>query len=300
MILDGHIHTADTPGISGSECRESLLSNMRKAGIDGGMIISMDPMGDGSHFSAGERLDKLMDIAGGHQNLYTAYWIDPTADDAPEQIRLAVSAGVNAFKVICSRFHPSDERAMAAYRKIAEVGKPILFHSGICWDGLNSARYNRPGEFECLINVPDLKFTLAHVSWPWCDECIAVYGKFNNAYYWRDDVSCEMFIDVTPGTPPLWREEVFRKLFCGDYDVYHNVIFGSDSSAHKYNAGWVKDWMRRDGELYEKFGLAGKDGFPDHIYGENLLRFLGLSDEKFEKKIPMVAESAEETLTKEI
>ena len=300
MVLDGHIHTANTPGISGRECRESLLARLKEAGIDGGMIMSMDPMGDGRQFSARERLDKLMDIAGGHPNLYTAYWIDPTAGDASEQVDLAVSVGINAFKVICSRFHPSDERAMATYHKIAGVGKPVLFHSGICWDGLNSARYNRPGEFECLINVPDLKFTLAHVSWPWCDECIAVYGKFNNAYYWRDDVSCEMFIDVTPGTPPLWREEVFRKLFCGDYDVAHNVIFGTDSSAHKYNARWTMDWKRRDGELYEKFGLSAKEGFLDHIYGQNLLRFLGLSDEKFEKKIPMVAESADETLTKEI
>ena len=296
MVLDGHIHTSCTPDISGRECRESLLSRMGEAGVDGGMLLSMDPMGCGKQFTARERLEKLMDIAG-HPNLYTAYWIDPTADDASEQVDLAVSFGINAFKVICSRFHPSDERAMATYRKIAEKGKPILFHSGISWDGLNSAKNNRPGEFECLINIPDLKFTLAHVSWPWCDECIAVYGKFNNAYYWRDDVSCEMFIDVTPGTPPLWREEVFRKLFCGDYDVAHNVIFGSDCSAHEYNAGWTADWMRRDGELYEKFGFDCDD-FRDHIYGENLLRFLGLSDEKFEKKVPMIAESASETLTR--
>jgi hypothetical protein len=109
-----------------------------------------------------------------------------------------------------------------------------------------------------------------------------------------------MFIDVTPGTPPLWREEVFRKLFCGDYDVAHNVIFGTDSRADKYNVNWTTDWMRRDGDLYEKFGLAGEKGFLEHIYGENLLRFLGLSDEKFEKKVPMVAESAEETLTREV
>ena len=246
MILDGHIHTRHTPDISGRKCRQSLLANMKEAGVDGGMIFSMDPLGDGRQFTASERLDKLMDITGGQPGLYTAYWLDPTADDAQQQVDLAVSYGVNSFKVICSRFHPADERAMATYNKISEAGKPILFHSGICWDGLNSARYNRPGEFECLINVPNLKFTLAHVSWPWCDECIAVYGKFNNAFYWRDDVSCEMFIDVTPGTPPLWREEVFKKLFCGDYDVAHNVIFGSDSSAHTYNVNWVKDWMRRD------------------------------------------------------
>jgi predicted TIM-barrel fold metal-dependent hydrolase len=271
---------------------------MEEAGVDGGMLLSMDPKGDGARFTAAQRLENLMEIAGGHPRLYTAYWIDPVADDASVQVDLANSFGVNAFKVICSRFHPSDARAMAAYRKIALAGKPILFHSGICWDGLDSSKNNRPGEFECLLDAPGLKFTLAHVSWPWCDECIAVYGKFNNAYYWRDDVSCEMFIDVTPGTPPLWREEVFRKLFCGDYDVAHNVIFGTDSYAHKYNVKWVVDWMRRDGALYGKFGLSEEDGFLDHIYGGNLLRFLGLSDEKFEKKVPMVAESSDETLTK--
>jgi predicted TIM-barrel fold metal-dependent hydrolase len=273
---------------------------MKEAGVDGGMLLSMDPRGDGAVFTAAQRLENLMETAGGHSLLYTAYRIDPTEDDAPAQIDLAVSFGVNAFKVICSRFHPSDGRAMAAYRKIAGAKKPILFHSGICWDGLDSSKNNRPGEFECLLEVPDLRFTLAHVSWPWCDECVAVYGKFNNAYYWRDDVTCEMFIDVTPGTPPLWREEVFRKLFLGDYDVAHNVIFGTDSYAHKYNVKWAADWMRRDGELYEKLAVSEKSGFLEHIYGENLLRFLGLSDEKFEKKIPMVAESSDETLTKTV
>jgi predicted TIM-barrel fold metal-dependent hydrolase len=300
MILDGHIHTSDTPGISGRECRESLLSRMANAGIDGGMLLSMDPLSDGEKFAASERLDRLMEMAGGHPNLYSAYWIDPTAPDADKQVDLAISYGINAFKVICSRFHPSDARAMKTYRKISEAGKPILFHSGICWDGVDSANNNRPGGFECLINVPNLKFTLAHVSWPWCDECIAVYGKFNNAYYKRADISCEMFIDVTPGTPPLWREEVFKKLFCGDYDVSHNVIFGTDSSADNYNAKWAMNWIQRDGELYEKFGLTKENGFLDHIYGENLLRFLGLSEEKFEKKIPMVAESADETLIKNV
>ncbi|MDR1508324.1 MAG: hypothetical protein LBS53_01645 [Synergistaceae bacterium] len=297
MILDGHIHTSNTPE---RECRESLLERMAEAGVSGGMLLSMDPLGDGKCLSAAERLDKLFSITGGRPNLYTAYWIDPTADDAARQVDLAVSYDVNAFKVICSRFHPSDARAMDTYRKISETGRPVLFHSGICWDGIDSANNHRPGGFECLINIPNLKFTLAHVSWPWCDECIAVYGKFNNAYYWRDDVSCEMFVDITPGTPPLWREEVFKKLFCGDYDVGHNVIFGTDSYAHKYNVTWTRDWMQRDGELYEKFGLAGADGFLEHIYGQNLLRFLGLSDEKFEKKVPMVAESANDTRVRKI
>jgi predicted TIM-barrel fold metal-dependent hydrolase len=300
MILDGHIHTAYAPDISAGECRASLVSHMKEAGVDGGMLLSMDPRGDGARFTAHERLENLMALTDNNPNLYTAYWIDPMADDAAEQVSLAVAAGINSFKIICSRFHPSDERAMATYRVIAKNNKPILFHSGISWDGLSSAKNNRPGEFECLLEIPNLRFTLAHVSWPWYDECIAVYGKFNNAYCWRDDVTCEMFIDVTPGTPPLWREEVFRKLFCGDYDVVHNVIFGTDSYAHKYNASWTKDWMQRDGDLYKKFELASLEDFLECIYSRNLLRFLGISGEKIEKKIPMVGESAENSPKKSL
>lgn len=75
-----------------------------------------------------------------------------------------------------------------------------------------SSQYNRPSEFEPLLEINGLKFSLAHISWPWCDELIAVYGKFLNAYAGNPDHSVEMFIDITPGTPPIYRQEVLTKL----------------------------------------------------------------------------------------
>ena len=76
-----------------------------------------------------------------------------------------------------------------------------------------------------------LRFALAHVSWPWVDECLAVYGKFLNALTRRRELSVEMFIDTTPGTPRIYRQEVLTKLMTIGYDVEHNILFGTDCVA---------------------------------------------------------------------
>lgn len=292
MILDGHIHMGYTEDFNAAEMRANLLADMKQVGVDGGVVMSINPYYETGGLTARQRIDRLMQLVDGQPELYPAYWIYPMADSALEEVDMALEAGVDAFKIIPFDFYPGEDKAMQVYQKIAQNKKPIIFHAGILWDGHNSAKYNRPAEFECLLEVNGLKFAIAHVAWPWCDECIAVYGKFNNAFGKRPDLSCEMFFDVTPGTPPIWREEVYKKLFCGDYDVMHNVIFGTDCfiGSARYNGKWFTEWMQRDNALYEKFGLAAQPGFLEHIYADNLSRFLGKKDEVIERKIPNVAE----------
>ena len=285
MKLDGHIHSLQLAG-SGKEKQQKLLADMAKVGIDGGLLISVDPL-NYPESTPTQRLDAILEQAEGQEYLFPFYWINPLDEDAVEQVDQAVKAGIDGFKIINSFTYPSDPRVMAICRRAAELDKPVLFHSGILWDGRESARYNRPGEFECLLEIPKLRFMLAHMSWPWCDECIAVLGKFDNAKTLRPDLSCEMFVDNTPGTPPVFREDVYRKLFFSEYDVKYNVVFGTDCNTEGYNLPWVEKWMRCDDGLYEKFGLATPD-FLDHIYGKNLLRFLGKSDEVVEKKLPVM------------
>ena len=53
---------------------------------------------------------------------------------------------------------------------------------------------------------------MGHCSWPWYDECIAVYGKFLNGVA-NDQDAPEMFFDLTPGTPRIYREDLLTKLF---------------------------------------------------------------------------------------
>ena len=97
-----------------------------------------------------------------------------------------------------------------------------------------SSPFNRPAEFEALLAVKGLTFCLAHIGWPWCDEMIAVYGNSSTRTLKHADAG-EMFIDLTPGTPPIYRKEALTKLFTVGYDIEDNVIFGTDCTADDYN-----------------------------------------------------------------
>ncbi len=282
MKIDGHIHLTDGELDTGD-----FESKLKAAGFDGGLIISRSPASFPEIAPAMpflNRLEHLLDFADSLQNLYPFFWIDPLDDDVKEQIDTAVSRGVAGFKIICNNYYPSDERAMKIFKAIAQKQKPLLLHSGILWDGRASSKYNKPVEFECLLEIDQLKFSLAHISWPWCDELIAVYGKFLNAFSLRPDLSCEMFIDLTPGTPAIYRGEILAKLLTVGYDVENNMIFGTDCFANDYNTKWAKEWVTRDDEIYDELGLP--EYMTDKIYGENLRRFLGLTRDKITKTPP--------------
>lgn len=273
MKLDCHIHVFGDGPVE----QKKLLSGMQKAGTNGGMILSIPPACFPFLFpgkiSNKERLDNVLAWTSKQEYLFPFYWIDPLEKDALSQVEKAVKAGIAGFKVICNHFFPSDKRAMKVFKSIADHKKSILFHSGILWDGMVSSCFNRPGEFECLLEIDGLKFALAHVSWPWVDECIALYGKFQSAHDTRPNLAVEMFIDTTPGTPVIYRDEALTKIFTVGYDVADNVLFGTDTRADDFNVDWVRGWAKRD------LGIHKKNKVPaatiEKVFSANLLRFVG-------------------------
>ena len=229
MKLDGHIHIRP-----GKRDRADFQQRLKAAGVGGGVLISLAPDGffQGTRRStAEERLDDLFFWCAAGPDLYPFFWIDPLEADVLGQVALAVERGVVGFKVICDRYYPGHEQAMEVFTAIAQEGCPILFHSGILWDGKPSGSYNRPVGFESLLEVDGLRFCLAHISWPWTDELVAVYGKFLNAYTSRPGLTVEMFVDITPGTPPIYRRDALTRLFTVGYNVAQNVFFGVASGA---------------------------------------------------------------------
>jgi len=280
MMLDGHIHITD-----GDVDSPDFIRRLESSGFSGGLIISRPPasfpeLGEYQPFS--ERLSSLIELTGVSEDLFPVFWIDPLEDDAMQQIEIAVETGVMGFKVICNNYYPSNKRAMDVFRAIAEKQKPVLFHSGILWDGRPTSKYNRPVGFEALLEINGLRFSLAHVSWPWYDELIAVYGKFQNAFTRNPTLSCEMFIDLTPGTPSIYRRDVLTRLLTVGYDIENNLVFGTDCFANDYNIQWAGQWIERDNKIYNELGIARE--VTDAIYGKNLMRFLGLASGAIEKK----------------
>ena len=269
MRLDMHIHRH---GSSGSAV--TLLERMNAAGIDGGVILSEAPSGVlGSSVGNEERLDDILQFTSDCKTLYPFYWIDPTQEDAVQQVERAVSSGIVGFKTICTHFYPNDPRAIDVYHAIAQYQKPYLFHSGILYDGANpSGDFNRPCNFEVLLTIPKLRFALAHISWPWCDESIAVFGKFAN-YLERCGAqnAPELFMDITPGTPKLYRKDALTKLLDMPGALSH-VTCGSDNVTSNYRSEYSREIQRRDDAICQEIGL--QEGFLDDLYHSNAMHFL--------------------------
>ena len=282
MRLDCHTHSRVT------DCdRTDVISNMKAGGFDGGIIFSQSPSHGLSDAPSSEnRIDAVLKICDGHKYLFPFFFIDPTESDAIEQVELADKKGILGYKVICSSHFPCDERALPVYRKIAELDKPVMFHSGILYDGRNaSGNYNRPCNFEGLLSVDKLRFSLAHVSWPWTDECIAVYGKFNDSHSRVNSSTGEMFIDLTPGTPKPYRKPMYDMLLFSGYNIKTNLIYGIDNSTGPYRVEYAKEIMERDDEIFDEyyenggmFGVKLDDDFREYLYYKNALRFIGLPE----------------------
>ncbi|MFA6569081.1 MAG: amidohydrolase family protein [Victivallales bacterium] len=282
-MLDLHVH------ITTKIIRKTdFINKLEVIGAGEAVLLSLPP---GSFFNAKgkdpfhERLNNVLKWCDGVKSLHPFFWIDPLADDAANQVDTACGKGIAGFKVICDRFYPSDDKAMKIFKLIARRAKPILFHSGILWDGKVSSKYNHPMEFECLLELPKLRFALAHVSWPWCDELLAVYGKFLNALSLKPEDSPEMFIDTTPGTPAIYREETLKKLYTIGYDIQNNIVFGSDSNAAEYNLKWVREWYCRDRKILRKLKL--NDAAIEKYFSGNAKRFLGTDRSVLNKKCPV-------------
>lgn len=274
MILDGHIHINEGP-----VSQKELLLKLNMSDIDGGVLFSIPPasfrLKTSNKISNQQRLENLVSCCEGTDKLFPFYWLDPTESDAILQVSDAIKRGVAGFKVICNSFYPFEEVPMKIFNVIAELGKPILFHSGILWDGKPSSIYNRPVNFECLLEIPNLRFALAHISWPWCDELIAVYGKFIHAKSFNPDITAQMFIDMTPGTPEVYRAEVIEKLIKTDYaELEDRLIFGTDNTANSYNVDWAKRWLKTDKKIFSKLGWNTRK--LNKINSRNLLDFLGV------------------------
>ena len=280
MRLDTHVHS-----LSNYSNQEELLRNMKYAGFDGGLIFSHSPKslelpGIKSEMPSNEeRMDAVLKYTDNQKYLFPFYFIDPTEPDAAEQVETAVNKGIAGFKIICAKHFPCDARALPVYSKIASLNKPILFHSGILYDGKNaSGNYNRPCNFEGLLEINKLRFALAHVSWPWTDECMAVYGKFDNYLHYSNDTNAgEMFIDLSPGTPPIFRKSVIEKLFFVGYNLKGNILYGIDTGVEgPYSGEYAKSVVARDKTIFDELGID--DDIWDNITYKNILRFIGLPE----------------------
>lgn len=274
-IFDMHIHARNV-----KPTPKNLISALNKTGIYGGCVFSSPPIEQkmeedyNGTLSFDERVSEVLSwCEGAEDRLFPVLWVHPDEENILENVERAAKAGVVAFKMICNDYYIYEEKSMALLRRIASLGKPVFFHSGILWDGEVSSAYNRPMNWEALLDIDGIRFSMGHCSWPWVDECVALYGKLLQARSLGKNV--EMFFDLTPGTPKLYRKELFEKLYTLGYNVGDHTMIGFDGFADGYNPAWAADWLCFDGAIMDELGISLEN--REKLYEKNLLRFLGKS-----------------------
>ena len=145
--------------------------------------------------------------------------LDPSDDDALEQLRYGVQLGLRGIKLypVLAHFDPRDERYDAFYRAATEEGLIVLWHMGATPSPEGRLDYSQPLVVdEVARRHPGLTQIIAHMGHPWQRETVVVLRKNRRVF---SDVSASWFRPAD-GSRALVRAQ--------EWQVVEKLLFGSD------------------------------------------------------------------------
>ena len=175
--------------------------------------------------------------------------------------------GYAGIKIIPDHFFVYEERLEPFWEAMNRAEASILFHTGILYAFDDSSRFCQPLYLEKLIHYPHIRFAMAHVSWPWTEECLAVMGRMRDAA--QPPEAWQSYVDITPGPPPHIRKQAVGNAI--EYCGAERVMFGSDSSIPG-DVGCQRFCIDDYKRIFEELGLD--DATQERI-------FSGTADELF-------------------
>jgi hypothetical protein len=180
---------------------------------------------------------------------------------AVDSLRELVAAGARGLKLHPSLqgFRPDDPAFSPLYAAAADLGVPIIFHTGQTGIGAGlpggrgiKLRYSDPMLLDDVAaDHPGLTVIMAHPSVPWQDAAISVATHKANAY-----------IDLSGWSPKYFPPQLVR---AANGLLKHKVMFGSDYPLLTPDR-WLKDFA----------ALDIKDEVRPLILKNNAIRALGL------------------------
>jgi uncharacterized protein len=172
-----------------------------------------------------------------------------------------IDAGVAGFKFHpnTQAFWPNDREYYPLYDAISQAGLIALFHSGTTGIGAGMPggggvrlKYSNPMVVDDVAaDFPELKIILAHPSFPWQDEALAIAVHKPNVY-----------IDLSGWAPKYFPENLVRYT---NTQLRHKMLFGSD-----FPLITPDRWLRE----FEQLPI--KDEVRPLVLKENAARLLGL------------------------
>jgi uncharacterized protein len=155
--------------------------------------------------------------------------------------RLIAEHGVRGFKFHPStqQFYPNDRLAYPLYEVISDAGLPALFHTGQTGIGAGTRggggirlKYSNPMYVDDVaVDFPDLKIVLAHPSFPWQDEALAVALHKPLVY-----------IDLSGWSPKYFPPQLIQY---ANTLLKHKVLFGTDYPLITPDR-WIADFAKLD------------------------------------------------------
>jgi predicted TIM-barrel fold metal-dependent hydrolase len=171
--------------------------------------------------------EEVCELAAEHADVLIPFAsIDPAKGKlgVREARRLIAEFGVRGFKFHPSLqgFHPNDRNAYGLYEAIAEARLPALFHTGQTGVGAGvrggggiRLKYSNPMEVDDVaVDFPDMPIVLAHPSFPWQDEALAVATH-----------KPQVYIDLSGWSPKYFPPQLVRY---ANSLLKDKVLFGSD------------------------------------------------------------------------
>lgn len=193
----------------------------------------------------------------------------PFASIDPHRGRIGVNAarrllegGVKGFKFHPNTqgFYPNDRLAYELYEVIAEFKAVALFHSGTTGVGARTRggggvrlKYSNPMFLDDVaVDFPDMPIVIAHPSFPWQDEALAVANHKPNVY-----------IDLSGWSPKYFPPSLVQY---ANNMISDKVLFGSD-----FPVIMPDRWLKAFDEL------PIKDHVRPKIMKDNAAHLFGLS-----------------------
>jgi uncharacterized protein len=182
---------------------------------------------------------------------------------ALREARQLIAAGVRGFKFHpnTQAFWPNDRDHYPLYELIAEASLIALFHSGTTGIGAGMPggggvrlKYSNPMYLDDVAaDFPELDLIVAHPSFPWQDEALAIAVHKPNVY-----------IDLSGWSPKYFPENLVRYT---NGQLKTKMLFGSDYPMITPDR-WLADFER----------LPIKDEVRPLVLKQNAARLLGLEE----------------------
>ena len=211
--------------------------------------------------------DFVVQAARDHPDVFIPFGsVDPWKGKvAVAEVRRAVEElGVKGFKFHPSvqAFYPNEPRFAPIFAAIERYELPVLFHSGTTGIGAGAPgglgiklKYARPIPYmdDIAADYPGLTVILAHPSWPWQEEALAMAVHKTNVY-----------IDLSGWSPKYFPDSLVRY---ANTLLQDKVMFGSDYPLMPPER-WLADFET----------LPIKPEVRPKILLRNALRLLGLPE----------------------